>query len=93
MKNYNNNQIKELKDRLSSIILTDSIDFNKLYEEILSFFSETVNEYISRRHLELKNEGFKNKEIYSILSREVSQNLFKSKNLSERQIKRIIYKE
>jgi hypothetical protein len=87
------NRINELKERLSTIILPDSIDFNKLYEEILSFFSEDMNDFIIRRYTELKKEGFKIKEIYSLISKEVTENLFRGKQLSERQIKRIIYKE
>lgn len=78
---------------MSTIILPDSIDFNKLYEEILSFFSEDMNDFIIRRYTELKKEGFKIKEIYSLISKEVTENLFRGKQLSERQIKRIIYKE
>ncbi len=87
------NAIIDLKERLSQIIVVDSIDIEKLYEELLSFFSESISEYSIRRHRELQKEGFKNKDIYTKISKEIIQRLFKGKELSARQVKRIIYKE
>ena len=83
----------ELKDRLSHIISIEKIDIDKLYNELLSFFSESEQNYIARRHKELQKEKYKNNEIYSILIREIKNHLFVGRKLSERQIKRIIYKE
>ena len=83
----------ELKNRLSHIISIEKIDISKLYNELLSFFSESENNYIIRRHHELQKEKFKNKKIYSILVKEIKNHLFIGRKLSERQIKRIIYKE
>ncbi len=83
----------ELKERLSHIISTEKIDINKLFNELLSFFSESEKNYIIRRYSELQNEKYKVKEIYSMLAKEVKNHLFCGRNLSERQIKRIIYKE
>ena len=83
----------ELKERLSHIISTEKIDINKFFNELLSFFSESEDNYIIRRYSELHKEKYKIKEIYSILSKEVRNHLFIGKKLSERQIKRIIYKE
>jgi len=87
------NTIIELKERLFHIIPIENIDYNKLYEEILSFFSETEENYLIRRHKELQNDGYKNNEIYPMLSEEITQRLFKGNKLTDRQIKRIIYKE
>lgn len=89
----NKMMLLELKERLSNIISIEKIDINKLFNELLSFFSESENNYILRRYAELQNEKYKIKEIYSILSQEVKNHLFTGKKLSERQIKRIIYKE
>lgn len=83
----------ELKERLSHIIRVEKIDINKLFNELLSFFSESEENYITRRYSEMQKEKYKIKEIYSILSQEVRNHLFTGRILSERQIKRIIYKE
>ena len=89
----NKTMLLELKNRLSQIISIEKIDIHKLYNELLSFFSESENNYIIRRHKELHKEKYKNKEIYSLLTEEIKNHLFIGRNLSERQIKRIIYKE
>ena len=86
--------INELKERLFQIFSIDnSVDINKFYEELLSFFSESQNEFIIRRHKELKKEGYNNKDIFPMLVNEVKNHLFKGQLLTERQVKRIIYKE
>lgn len=86
---YNN----EFKEMISQIIPSESIDFDKLYEEIITFFSEPMKNYIKRRHKQLKKEGYKNSNIYQLISKEVKSRLFKGKDLSPRQIKRIVYDE
>lgn len=83
--------IIELKNRLSHIIPIEFVDIDKLYEELISFFSDTQEKFITKRHRELQNEGYKNKDIYIILIGEIKHHLFKGKDLSERQVKRIIY--
>lgn len=82
-----------LKERLEQIIPIETVDVNKLYEELLSFFSESLEEFIGRRHGELHDAGYKNKEIYPKIQEEIKDLLFKGPVLSERQVKRIIYKE
>ena len=89
----NNVMLLELKNRLSHIISIEKIDINKLYNELLSFFSESESSYVVRRHNELQKEKYKNKEIYSILAKEIKNHLFIGRKLSDRQIKRIVYKE
>jgi hypothetical protein len=87
------NSILQFKDFINQYIKDPQININKLYEELLSFFSETEKEFISRRHTELKNEGNRNSDIYKLIIYEVNNHLFKGSLLTERQIKRIIYKE
>ncbi|MFT5503307.1 MAG: hypothetical protein ACI845_003429 [Gammaproteobacteria bacterium] len=64
----------------------------KLIDEVLAYFAETVEDYVRRRHRELKLElGLSNPEIYQRLETEISQLVFNSPSLSQRQIRRIIY--
>lgn len=88
-----NSIINLLKEKLSALINVDNINIKKIYEVIFDIFSETNSEYLIRRHKELKKNGYKNKEIYFILKNEIQEYLFRSNKLSERQIKRIVYKE
>jgi 23S rRNA G2069 N7-methylase RlmK/C1962 C5-methylase RlmI len=66
-------------------------EFSRLLEDIMEFFNLTLDDYVRLRHLQLQNQGIKNQEIYSRISQEVSQRRFKAPELSERQIRRIVY--
>jgi hypothetical protein len=87
------NNIDELKIKINQIMALENLDIDKLYQEMLTIFSETKDDFIQRRHGELKKLGFKNNDIFKILQDEVTSRLFKGEKLSERQIKRIIYQE
>lgn len=88
-----NSTILNFKEFINQYIKDPQINIDKLYNELLSFFSETEKEYICSRYITLKNEGIKSSDIYKILINEVNNHLFKGALLTERQIKRIIYKE
>ena len=64
---------------------------DKLVDELPALFSFTVDEYVRTRHLELQRQGLKNREIYSKIKQELGRLVFSAGNLSERQIRRIIY--
>jgi hypothetical protein len=89
----NNSNFQKFDDFFSNYFLEKQINAQKVYLELLEYFSESQNDFIIRRHAELKNEGKKNDEIYRMLSDEITDQLFRGVKLSPRQIKRIIYKE
>jgi len=66
-------------------------EFSRLLEDIMEFFNLTLDDYVRLRHLQLQNQGVKNQEIYSRISQELGQRRFKAPELSERQIRRIVY--
>ena len=86
-------QFKSFKDRISIIVNIDDKNIGKLYEELLNIFSESEEDFIQKRHKELKTLGLKNQEIFPEIIKEMKNRLFKGRELSERQIKRIIYGE
>ena len=64
----------------------------KLIDEVREYFNETVEDYVSRRHQELKLElGLSNPQIYQRIEDEIKQMVFASRPLSQRQIRRLIY--
>jgi hypothetical protein len=85
--------LDDLKERLMQTMEIDSISIDKLYEELLIFFSESEDEFITRRHQELKDLGKSNPEIFSMIQGEIENRLFRGQPVSERKIKRVIYKE
>jgi hypothetical protein len=64
---------------------------HKVVQDVLAFMSETPDEFIRRRHLALQSQGYSNAEIFSRIATELAQRRFRAPQLSERQIRRIIY--
>jgi hypothetical protein len=84
-------QLTDFKSHLLATYgITDS-DFERLHEEFLSYFGQTVEEFVSRRHQELQKTGRKNDEIYRLIQAEATARRFAVQDLSERQIRRIVY--
>lgn len=63
----------------------------RLVDDILAAYDETLERFIQRRHLELKAEGLKNAAIYAQLIEEASGRRFVAPALSARQVRRMIY--
>lgn len=66
-------------------------EFSRLLEDVMEFFNLTLDDYVRLRHLQLQNQGVKNQEIYNRISQELGQRRFKAPELTERQIRRMVY--
>ena len=64
---------------------------SRLVHEVLAFLGETPEDYIRRRHMRLQGQGLSNREIFVRLAAELPQLRFRAPELSERQIRRVIY--
>ena len=61
-------------------------------DEVIAYFSESTDDYVRRRHLEIKQElGLANPEIFKRIETELKQLVFAAPLLTQRQIRRIIY--
>ena len=64
----------------------------KLVDEVIAYFSESVEDFVCRRHRELKQEqGLSNPQIYQQIETEIPQMVFAAAPLSQRKIRRLIY--
>ena len=63
----------------------------RVIEDVLAFYAEPVEEYVRRRHAELKTYGAKNAEIFARIAAELADRVVAAPPLSERQLRRIIY--
>lgn len=59
--------------------------------DVLAYFSETAEEFVRRRHGELKRHGFTNDEIFPRIAAELGARRVAAPELSLRQLRRIIY--
>jgi hypothetical protein len=64
---------------------------DRIVNEILEFLSDTPEDYIRRRHLQLQAQGLPNDAIFSQIAMELARRRFRAPELSQRQIRRVIY--
>jgi hypothetical protein len=63
----------------------------RVIEDVLAFASEPVEDYVRRRHTELKTYGARNPEIFARIASELADRVVAAPRLTERQIRRLIY--
>ncbi len=63
----------------------------RVIEDVVAFHAETLESYVRRRHAELKTYGAKNPEIFARIAAELHVRLVAAPELSERQLRRIVY--
>ncbi len=63
----------------------------RLVGEVLAYFSESLEEFVRRRHGELQERGMKNGAIFEVIAREIPERRVMPRRLSQRQIRRLIY--
>jgi hypothetical protein len=63
----------------------------RVIEDVLAFHDEPVEAYVRRRHGELKLRGARNADIFTTLREELAGRLVAAPDLSERQLRRMIY--
>jgi hypothetical protein len=63
----------------------------RVIADVTTYFNETVEEFVRRRHAELRQRQHKNDEIWPVIAAELGQRRFPAPGLSERQLRRIVY--
>jgi hypothetical protein len=63
----------------------------RLVADVLDYFGETTEQFVRRRHAELHRRGLGNSRIWPVLGEELAQRRVAAPELSERQLRRIVY--
>ena len=63
----------------------------RVIADVATYFNETIEAFVRRRHAELKQRQRKNDEIWPLIAAELRQRRFAAPGLSERQLRRIVY--
>jgi hypothetical protein len=63
----------------------------RVIADVATYFSETIDEFVRRRHAELQRRQRKNDEIWPLIAAELEQRRFAPPGLSQRQLRRIVY--
>jgi hypothetical protein len=64
----------------------------RVIADVATYFNETVEEFVRRRHADLRQRQYKNDEIWSLIAAELEQRRFAAPRLSDRQLRRIVYR-
>jgi hypothetical protein len=78
-------------ERLVRSTALDEPQARRVAEDVTSWFSETVDELVQRRHRELQRQGLANEQIFARIAVEVEAWRFRATPLSARQLRRIVY--
>ena len=84
----------ELSDLVAYLVRTSRLTHSealRLIDEVLSFLDEEPEEFVCRRHRELRAEGLSNPDIFLRLRAELARRRFRAPDYTERQIRRLIY--
>ncbi len=82
--------LSPLLDHLEAAGLSRS-DAERSVAEVLAYFSETTESFVRRRHRELQRHGLVNAESLSRIAAELPHRRVAPPQLSQRQIRRMIY--
>ena len=63
----------------------------RVVEDVVAYYAEPVEDFVRRRHAELKTYGTRNAEIFARIAEELDDRVVAAPRLSERQLRRIIY--
>lgn len=81
----------EFSQRLLRIVDIEPKELDKLVDELVEHWSETLGEFVRRRHRELQDEGVPNRLVYGQIALELQHRPIRADVLSVRQIRRLIY--
>lgn len=81
----------ELVSRISEAYGVPASQAERIIEEVLIAYGDTVEEWVRSRHIRLRSRGMRNEDIYRRLEEELPNRRFSSDPLSLRQIRRLIY--
>jgi hypothetical protein len=63
----------------------------RVVAEVLGYFSESAEEFVRRRHRELKAEGLTNEVAFAVIAAELPARRVAPRPLSLRQLRRVVY--
>ena len=69
----------------------DEATASRVVADVIAYFGQTAEEYIVERHSDLKSRNRKNDDIWPLITGELKSRRFKAEELSERQLRRIVY--
>ena len=79
---------------VAHLVATTSLtrgEVERVIDDVVAFHAQTVEDYVRGRHAHLKAYGAKNPEIFTRIAAELADRVVAAPDLTERQLRRIIY--
>ncbi len=64
---------------------------SRIVADVVAYYAEPTAAYVRRRHARLRAEGMRNAEIFAQIRSELGRRVVTPPELSERQLRRIVY--
>ncbi len=80
-----------LVERIAASTGLSPADAARVVEDVVAFHAEPVEGYVRRRHAHLKTFGVRNDEIFARIAEELAGRVVAAPDLTERQLRRIVY--
>jgi hypothetical protein len=84
-------QYGELIEYLIGACSLRPAEANRVVADVLGYFSESPEDFVRRRHRELKARGLTNDQAFAVIAAEIPQRRYLPPDLSLRQLRRIVY--
>jgi hypothetical protein len=81
----------DLVDRIATSTGLSPSEAARVVEDVIAFHAEPVEDYVRRRHAQLKTYGAKNPEIFARIAEELADRVVAAPELTERQLRRLVY--
>jgi hypothetical protein len=81
----------ELVGRLAASTGLSAGEAARVAADVLAWYREPVDAYVRRRHARLQAHGMRNDEIFALIAAELAGRLVAAPDLSQRQLRRIVY--
>jgi hypothetical protein len=80
-----------LIERIAASTGLTAAEAARVIGDVVAFHAEPVEEYVRRRHAELKTYGARNDEIFARIAGELADRVVAAPALTERQLRRLVY--
>lgn len=87
----NETELDELYNYLARTTRLETVEAQRVVDDVLAFLDETPEAFVRRRHLALQATGLANPAIFEALAVELGQRRFRAPPFSARQLRRIVY--
>ncbi|WP_029138266.1 hypothetical protein [Nakamurella lactea] len=81
----------ELIARIAATTGLASAEAGRVIDDVLAYYAESVDAFVRRRHSELQLAGIRNAQAFAQIAGELKTRVVGAPNLSERQLRRIVY--